>query len=364
MAQEARKGGLSVAEDAAVKSAPMRIDVRGRAVDQRDRAAAGRQARLAVLIPCHNEASSVPAVIAGFRAALPEASVFVFDNNSTDGTADRARAAGAIVRHVPLQGKGHVVRRMFADVDADVYLLVDGDGTYAPGSARALVSAIYEDGHDLANGSRVPEGYAFPMGHALGNRLFGILVRRLFGRHPGDMLSGYKAMSRRFVKSFPVLSNGFEIETELTIHALDMKVSTVEIRVLYGERTGISQSKLRTYRDGWRILRMVVHMLRHFRPMIFFGGLGSILLLVALVLSAPVFVDYLQTGLVHKLPTAVLASCLLLLAFLSVSSGVVLESVSLGRREAKFLRYLQESAPTDLGHAGLEGETEFLHGQR
>jgi glycosyltransferase involved in cell wall biosynthesis len=329
------------------------------AVEQGGRHGSTYQARIAVLIPCHNEASTIPGVIAGFRAALPEASVYVYDNNSTDGTVEQAKAAGAVVRHVPFQGKGHVVRRMLADTDADVYLLVDGDGTYAPGSARALVSAVLEEGNDLANGSRVPNGGAFPVGHAFGNRMFGALVGRLFGRHPGDMLSGYKALSRRFVKSFPVLSNGFEIETELTIHALEMQMPTVEIPVAYSERSGESYSKLRTYRDGWRILKMVIHLLRHLRPMVFFGELGAGLILVAVILSVPVLVQYLQTGLVHRLPTAVFASALLLLAFLSISSGVVLESVSLGRREAKFLRYLEERPPTDLAQEDREIQGQF-----
>jgi hypothetical protein len=241
---------------------------------------------------------------------------------------------------------------MFADVDADVYLLVDGDGTYGSGSARALVSAICDRGNDLANGSRIPDGSPFPAGHAVGNRLFGGLVRRLFGRDPGDMLSGYKAMSRRFVKSFPVLSNGFEIETELTIHALEMQMPIVEIPVPYTERPALSQSKLRTYRDGWRILRMVIHLLRHCRPLVFFAAWGAALLIAALVLSVRVFIPYFQTGLVTRLPTAVLATGLVLLAVLSVTSGVILESVSLGRREAKFLRYLEEPAPLDIAHEG------------
>jgi hypothetical protein len=345
-------GGTEVENDSPT------LSLRGLAVDQRGQGSSRRGVRIAVLVPCHNEAATVSEVVSGFRAALPEATVFVYDNNSTDNTADRARAAGANVRHVPLQGKGYVVRRMFADIDADVYLLVDGDGTYAPGSARDLVAAICEHGNDLANGIRIPEGRPFPMGHALGNRLFSSLIRRLFGRHPGDMLSGYKAFSRRFVKSFPVLSNGFEIETELTVHALEMQMPIVEIPVPYRERPALSESKLRTYRDGWKILRMVIHLLRHLRPLVFFGELGAGLLIAAVLLSVPILVEYLQTGLVHRLPTAVLSCSLLLLAFLSMSSGVVLESVSLGRREAKLLRYLQEPAPV-----GSTYDTDVLDGQ-
>lgn len=349
MEQQGRTG-LSVVEGAAPLNRRSGLHVRGVAVARQARSWSRFPARIAVLVPCHNEVSTIQAVVAGFRAALPEATVFVYDNNSTDGTADQAKSSGAIVRHVPLQGKGYVVRRMFADIDAAVYLLVDGDGTYPPESARALVAAICEHGNDLANGSRILDGGSFPKGHVLGNRLFGSLVRRLFGRHPGDMLSGYKAMSRRFVKSFPVRSNGFEIETELTIHALAMQMPTVEIPVIYGQRPELSQSKLRTYRDGWKILRMVIHLLRHLRPLVFFGELGGALLVVAVLVSVPVFVQYFQTGLVSRLPTAILATGLVLLAVLSVSSGVVLESVSMGRREAKFLRYLAEPAPRDFAY--------------
>lgn len=351
MAQEARTGRSSAAT-AAVQDRRPRMNLRGLVLPQRAYSGSHFPGRIAVLVPCHNEAATVPEVVTDFRAALPEAAVFVYDNNSTDGTADQARAAGAIVRHVPLQGKGRVVRRMFADIDADVYLLVDGDGTYGTGSARALVAAICERGNDLANGSRIPEGSPFPMGHVLGNRLFGSLVRRLFGRDPGDMLSGYKAMSRRLVKSFPVLSNGFEIETELTIHALEMQMPIAEIPVVYKERSALSQSKLRTYRDGWKILKMVIHLLRHFRPLVFFAELGAVLMLAALLVSIRVVVPYIQTGLVTRLPSAVLATGLVLLAVLSVSSGVVLESVSTGRREAKFLRYLEEPAPLDSAYNG------------
>lgn len=347
MAQRARTG-LSSVEMASAQDRRPSLNLRGVVVPQRIHSGPRFKVRIAVLVPCHNEASTIPTVVADFKAALPEANVFVYDNNSTDGTGDRARAAGAVVRYVPLQGKGYVVRRMFADIDADVYLLVDGDGTYGAGSARELVAAICERGNDLANGCRIPDGGAFPMGHTLGNRLFGSLVGRLFGRHPGDMLSGYKAMSRRFVKSLPVLSNGFEIETEITIHALEMQMPTFEIPVLYGERPALSQSKLRTYRDGWKILRMVVHLLRHCRPLVFFLEVGVAFLLAALLVSVRVLVQYFQTGLVTRLPSAVLATGLVLLAVLSASSGVVLESVSLGRREAKFLRYLEEPAPLDM----------------
>lgn len=328
------------------------LNLRGTVAQRRQNHEPGFRGRIAVLIPCHNEVSAIAKVVTEFKAALPEATIFVYDNNSTDGTSDRATTSGAVVRHVASQGKGHVVRRMFADINADVYLLVDGDGTYAPATARRMVSAVCEGGNDLANGSRIPDGSPFPLGHVFGNRLFGTLVRRFFGRHPGDMLSGYKAMSRRFVKSFPVLSNGFEIETELTIHALEMHMPMVEIPVQYSQRPEDSASKLRTFRDGWRILRMVLHLLRHLRPLAFFVEVGSVLLVAALVLGAGIVVQYLHTGLVTRLPSAVLAIGLVLLAVLSVSSGVILDSVSLGRREAKFLRYLGETAPADVGHDG------------
>lgn len=310
---------------------------------------AGEQAgpgRVAVLIPCFNEAAAIAGVVAGFRASLPEAAIHVFDNNSTDGTAAIARAAGARVQTVTLQGKGHVVRRMFADVDADVYVLVDGDGTYDATAAPALVAAVAEDGLDMANAARQhTEGGAYRRGHVTGNRVLTGIVAAIFGRELSDMLSGYRAFSRRFVKSFPVLSEGFEIETELTVHALELRMPVGEIPTAYGARVEGSASKLRTYRDGFRILRTIASLVKQERPLAFFSGVGGGLLLAALVLGVPVIATFLQTGLVPRLPTAVLSTGLVVLAFLALACGLILDNVTRGRLEARHVAYLAIPGP-------------------
>ncbi len=297
--------------------------------------------RIAVVIPCRNEAAAVAEVVAGFRAALPEARVVVFDNGSTDDTAARALAAGAEVFRERRPGKGHVVRRMFADVDADVYVMADGDGTYHAPSARQLVDMIVHDRLDMAVGARQDVGRdAHRRGHAAGNRLFNTLYRGLFGPEFGDVFSGYRAFSRRFVKSFPALSSGFEIETELSVHASQLKLPTGEIVLPYGRRAESSASKLRTVRDGWRILRTFLVLLKETRPALFFGLPAAGLALTALGLAAPLFSTYAATGLVPRLPTAVLCTGLVVLACLLGTCGLILDSVARGRVEQKRILFL------------------------
>jgi glycosyltransferase involved in cell wall biosynthesis len=302
--------------------------------------------RIAVLIPCYNEEIAISHVVRDFQSALPDATVYVYDNNSTDRTMEVAAEAGAVVRTEQRQGKGNVVRRMFADIEADVYVLVDGDNTYHAASAPTMVRTLVESQLDMVNGKRVSDiQAAYRRGHRFGNRLLTTLVAKIFGRRFTDMLSGYRVFSRRFVKSFPALSAGFEIETELTVHALELRMPTAEIDTPYLDRPPGSESKLRTYRDGWRILRTILFLVKEERPLQFFGSLAGALVVLALGLSTPLFITYAETGLVPRLPTAVLASGLMLLAFLSLAAGLILDTVTLGRREAKRIRYLQIPAP-------------------
>ena len=297
--------------------------------------------RIAVLIPCFNEAVAVPRVVADFRGALPGAVIYVYDNNSTDGTAAAARAAGAVVRTESLQGKGHVIRRMFADIEADLYVLVDGDDTYDAASAPAMVAAALAGGLDMVNAARVTAiAAAYRPGHKLGNQLLTGMVRGVFGNRISDMLSGYRVFSRRFVKSFPALSSGFETETEFTVHALELRMPIGEIETPYKDRPVGSVSKLRTYSDGWRILRTIVVLVKEERPLQFFTAGAGLLAALAILLAIPLFVDYAETGLVPRLPTAVLATGLTLLAALATTCGLVLDSVARGRKELKRLAYL------------------------
>ncbi len=308
----------------------------------------GARGRIAVLIPCFNEAAAIGAVVQGFRASLPSAVIHVFDNNSTDRTASVAGAAGAHVHHAPLQGKGHVVRRMFADVEADFYLLVDGDGTYDPADAPAIIDRL-ATGLDMVNAARVHEDSgAYRRGHVTGNQVLTGIVRTIFGDRLTDMLSGYRGFSRRFVKSFPALSSGFEIETELTVHALNLNMPIGEIITRYGARRG-SASKLRTYRDGVRILRTILVLVKQEKPLALFSIVGLALLVASFLLGLPVILDYARTGLVPRLPTAVLATGLVLLAFLSMVCGLILDSVTRGRLEARHMAYLNVRGPE---HAG------------
>ena len=302
--------------------------------------------RVAVLVPCFNEELAIAKVVADFRAALPAAAIYVYDNNSSDRTVEVARAAGAVVRREPRQGKGNVVRRMFADVDADLYVLVDGDATYDAPSARAMIARLVDDRLDMVVAARVEDGQAaYRRGHRTGNRLLSSFVASVFGPSFTDILSGYRAFSRRFVKSFPVLSRAFEIETELTVHALELELPVAEIPTPYYARPEGSESKLSTWNDGLRILLMIGNLYRSERPLSFFSGVGIALALVAVGLAIPVFITYLEDGLVPRLPTAVLSTGLMLLACLALVAGLVLDTVTRGRREMKLLAYLAQRAP-------------------
>jgi len=303
--------------------------------------------RVAVLIPCHNESAAIATVVAEFRRALPTASIYVYDNNSSDDTARIAAEAGAIVRTEPQQGKGNVVRRMFADIEAEAYVLVDGDGTYDAASATAMVELLLRDSLDMVNGARVAAtDNAYRFGHALGNRLLTGTVRLVFGNRIRDMLSGYRVLSRRFVKSFPALATGFETETEITVHALELRLPIAEIDTPYRDRAAGSESKLRTFRDGARILKTIVLLVKEERPLGFFSSVGLALALAAMTLAWPLFTTYLETGLVPRFPTAILSTGLMILAFMSVVAGLVLDTVTLGRREFKRLHYLGLQGPT------------------
>ena len=304
------------------------------------------QLEIAVLIPCYNEAVAIGAVVRDFRAALPAARIYVYDNNSKDGTAKVAAEAGAIVRHEPWQGKGNVVRRMFSDIEADLYVLVDGDGTYHAPSAPTLITALLDQQLDMVVGARVERGQgAYRPGHRFGNAMLTGLVSKIFGRTIRDMLSGYRVFTRRFVKSFPAMSAGFEIETELSVHALELRMKTAELDTPYGERPQGSFSKLSTYRDGWRILKLVSHLVKEERPADFFGAAFLALLLLSLALGVPVVIEFMQTGLVPRFPTAILSTGIMLLAFLSLTCGIILETVTTARREMKRLAYLQIPLP-------------------
>lgn len=298
--------------------------------------------RVAVLIPCYNEAATIAQVVGDFHAALPGAVVYVYDNNSTDGTGEAASAAGAVVVRETRQGKGHVVRRMFRDIDADVFVLVDGDATYDAASLPKLIGEL-DAGADMVVAARVSQdSAAYRRGHQFGNRTLTGFVAAVFGKELRDMLSGYRVMSRRFVKSFPALSTGFEIETELTVHALELDLPISEIDTPYFARPAGSVSKLNTWRDGARIMSTILHLYRSERPLIFFAVVGALLAALSVLLAVPVVVTYVETGLVPRIPTAVLSTGLMILAFLSIAVGFVLDTVSQGRRELKLLAYLAQ----------------------
>lgn len=303
---------------------------------------------VAVLIPCYNEAAAIGQVVRDFSAALPGAEIYVYDNNSTDGTAQVAAEAGAIVRHEPRQGKGHVVRRMFADVEADIFVMVDGDDTYDASTAPQMVARMLIEGLDLVNGVRVAgTETAYRPGHKLGNKALSGLVQMIFGRGATDMLSGYRVFSRRFVKTFPMMSRGFEIETELTVHSLELDMPTGEVPGRFKERPEGSESKLNSIRDGLRILSTITRLLKQERPLPVFATLAVMLALGSLGFAWPVFSEYFTTGLVPRLPTAVLSASIMILAFLSVAVGLILDTVTRGRQEQKRMRYL--SVPGVLG---------------
>jgi len=302
--------------------------------------------KIAVLLPCYNEEAAIAATVAGFRSALPQATIYVYDNNSTDRTRGVAAKAGAVVRSERQQGKGHVVRRMFADVDADVYVMADGDLTYDPKSAPAMVDLLLAEQLDMIVGTRRhEEKEAYRRGHALGNRVFTGLLSGLFGRSFSDIFSGYRVFSRRFVKSFPVLSSGFEIETEISVHALELRMPVGEVETAYAARPQGSESKLSTWSDGWRILKTIVTLYRIERPVLFYGTIGALLLALALVLSVPLVVTYLHTGLVPRFPTAILVTGMTIVAVLCFFTGLILDTVTRGRREVRRLHYLALAAP-------------------
>jgi glycosyltransferase involved in cell wall biosynthesis len=302
--------------------------------------------RVAVLLPCHNEAHAIGRVVQAFRAALPDALIYVFDNNSTDGTPEIAQAAGAIVRREVLQGKGFVVRRMFRDIQAEFYVMCDGDDTYDADLAPAMIALAGSGPYDFVNCVRVDsDAAAYRKGHRFGNRMLTGAVQKIFGDRVEDMLSGYKVLSFRFVKSFPALSTGFDIETELAVHALELALPIAHVEGSYRSRPRGSESKLRTYRDGWLILRMIIRLLRHERPFAFFGSLTVLAFLLTIALIAPLVSTYLATGLVPRLPTLVLATGIMIAGALSLTAGIILDTVTRGRRETRLLAYLQHQAP-------------------
>lgn len=301
-------------------------------------------AQVAILIPCYNEAVTVGKVVADFHKAVPQATVYVYDNNSTDDTRIIARQAGAVVRRETLQGKGYVVRRMFADIEADIYVLVDGDDTYDAKAVIDMIAMLTTEHLDMVTATRhSDEAKAYRRGHRLGNRFFTGTVRLIFGARIEDVLSGYRVFSRRFVKSFPALSSGFEIETEFTVHALELKMPIGELLTTYHSRPEGSQSKLHAIRDGIRISRMILDLIRSERPLPLFAGIGAIQFLLGLALGIPVIIEFLHTGYVPRFPTAILAASLVLLSFIFAISGLILDAIAHGRREMKRLAYLSLS---------------------
>jgi hypothetical protein len=311
-------------------------------IDEFARSGLDAPPRIAILLPCYNEGRAIGKVVGAFRLTLPEATVYVYDNNSTDNTIASARHAGAIVRHETLQGKGNVVRRMFADIDADVYVLADGDDTYDAESSAEMVRLLLENGLDMVTGVRVSQGAeAYRPGHQFGNWALTSLAGTIFGQRISDMLSGYRVFSRRFVKSFPALATGFETETEFTVHALEMRMPIAEVETVYKDRAPGTASKLRTFKDGWRILATILRLVRMERPLQFFGLSGAALAILSLALGVPVVMHFLATGLVPRLPTALLATGCMLLASLSLAVAMILESVSGARKEVKRLAYLR-----------------------
>ena len=305
-----------------------------------------QQPRIAVLLPCYNEEAAIAATVAGFKAALPGATIYVYDNNSRDKTREVAARAGAVVRTERQQGKGNVVRRMFADVDADVYLMADGDLTYDPAAAPTMVDMLLAEQLDMVVGARVHEAKeAYRGGHVLGNKVFTGLLSGLFGRSFTDIFSGYRVFSRRFVKSFPVLSAGFEIETEISVHALELRMPVGEVETSYAARPEGSQSKLSTYSDGWRILKTIGTLYRVERPVLFYGLISALLMIAAILLAIPIVETYAETGLVPRFPTAILVTGMVIVAVLCFFAGLILDTVTRGRREMRRLAYLSFNAP-------------------
>jgi glycosyltransferase involved in cell wall biosynthesis len=302
--------------------------------------------RIAVLLPCYNEEATIGATVSGFLKALKGATVYVYDNNSRDRTREVAAKAGAMVRGEKQQGKGHVVRRMFADIDADVYVMADGDLTYDPEAAPAMVEILLAEQLDMVVGTRRHEAKeAYRGGHVIGNKLFTGLLAGLFGRSFSDIFSGYRVFSRRFVKSFPVLSSGFEIETEMSVHALELRMPVGEVETIYAARPEGSESKLSTFSDGWRILKTIATLYRVERPVLFYGTIAALFVIAAVLLAVPLVETYLQTGLVPRVPTAILVTGMVIVAVLCFFAGLILDTVTRGRREVRRLYYLSLAAP-------------------
>lgn len=304
------------------------------------RAEIAKQARIAVLVPCMNEEVTIAKVVKDFKKALPNATVYVYDNNSTDRTAEVAEKAGAVIGYEKRAGKGNVVRRMFAEIDADIYLMVDGDDTYDASQAPVLVDTLIADKADMVVGARIgADSDHQRAGHAFGNKMFNVLYTRLFGREFTDIFSGYRAFTRRFVKSFPAVSAGFEIETELSVHASQLRLPVAEVAFPYADRPEGSESKLSTFRDGARILKTIIVLLKEYKPFWFFGAIGLFGILFAFALATPVFFDYMRTGTVERFPTAVLATGIVIVSMLTITAGVVLDSIRRMRAEIKRMFY-------------------------
>lgn len=306
------------------------------------------QFRIAAIVPCHNEEVAVAKVVADLMASVPGMTVYVYDNCSTDRTIERARRAGAVVRSEPLKGKGNVVRRAFADIDADIYLIIDGDDTYDAAAAPLLIDKLVSENLDHVLGVRREvvgvEGSAYRPAHETGNRVLNKIVCATFGDTLGDMLSGYRVFSRRFVKSFPAVSREFEIETELTVHSLALRIPSASVRVDFRDRAAGSESKLRTYRDGWKILSVIVSLARHERPITFFGIFAALSAMVAVVLGTPVFSQYLESGMVPRFPSLFVASFLLVISCLAMVAGLVLDGIRKARHEHSRLAYMRYPA--------------------
>ncbi len=318
---------------------------------------------IAILIPCFNEETTIRQVINDFKKALPKARIYVYDNNSNDNTVQVALDAGAIVKHENRQGKGNVVARMFADVEADAYILVDGDATYDSNSIQKMVQALINGPYDMVNAARISQSSeAYRAGHTLGNRLFSYIVRKIFGKSLSDLFSGYRVFSRRFVKSFPCFSKGFEIETDLTIHALSLQIPVIEIQTPYYARLPGSFSKLSTFKDGWRILGVIFNLVRTEKPLLFFFSFSILFLAVSLLLGVPIITEFLKIGSVPRFPSAILAASFGILSFLSLISGFILDGVTISRKETKRLRYLSFPAPNFIQESNttLEGKHDMI----
>lgn len=299
--------------------------------------------RIAVLLPCYNEGKAISQVVGQLKTTLPSAIIYVYDNNSTDDTSQQAHLAGAIVRKEPKQGKGQVVRRMFSDIDADIYLMMDGDGTYDVASAPKLIQALIDEQLDMVIGTRAQNEQAFRKGHQFGNKIFNMTLKTLFQSNFTDIFSGYRVFSKRFVKSFPALTTGFDTETELSVHALEINCPCQEIETPFFERALGTASKLNTFKDGFRILWRMCFLFKEVKPFYFFGIIALVFFLLSMGLGYPVIKTYFLTQWVYKVPTAILAAALMILSFISFTCGLILSSVSYARREMKKLMYLNHS---------------------